>query len=133
MVATRGNMVTNQRLAEVTVGASTKNDVATLLGSPTTVSTFNPDVWYYIGQRTEQVAFFAPEVKERRVLQIAFDPSGVVRSIDEMGLADGRTVALVDRETPTMGRQMTFMEQILGNVGRYTNARTGSAIPAGRI
>ncbi|MGP1394379.1 MAG: outer membrane protein assembly factor BamE, partial [Inquilinaceae bacterium] len=72
-IATRGNLVEDERLAALEVGFTTEDEVATLLGTPTTISTFEPDVWYYIGQRTRQRAFFEPEIIERRVLMIDFD------------------------------------------------------------
>lgn len=120
-VATRGNLVENDKLAQVQVGASTMDDVATVLGTPSTVATFDPRVWYYIGQRTEKTAFFDPDVIERRVLRLRFDDARVVQEIRELSLEDGQPVELVERETPTLGRQMTFFEQMLGNLGRFNN------------
>ena len=119
VVATRGNMIEDSRLERIQVGQMTANDVATILGTPTTVSTFDPRTWYYIGQRTEQTAFFEPTVVERRVLKVRFDESGMLESMEELTLEDGQPVEMVDRETPTLGREMTFGEQMLGNLGRF--------------
>ena len=33
-------------------------------------------------------------------------------------LYDGRRVAIVDRQTPTRGRELSLLEQLLGNIGR---------------
>ena len=86
-VATRGNLVEDYRLEQVHTGTSTKADVATILGTPTTVSTFDDNVWYYIGQRVETVAFYAPEVTKRRVLRMQFDPSsGVLQDLKQLDL-----------------------------------------------
>lgn len=123
--ATRGNLVENDKLAQIRVGASSMNDVAGVLGTPSTVSTFDPRIWYYIGQRTEKFAFFDPEVTERRVLEVRFDDAQVVQDVRELSLADGQQVELVERQTPTLGRQMTFFEQMLGNLGRFNNAGGG--------
>jgi len=117
-VATRGNLVDDTRLAQIQPGVTTRDDVAYLLGTPTTTSTFEKNIWYYIGQRTEKSAFFDPEIVERRVVEITFDDQGVVREIEEIGLEDGQEIELVDRQTPTLGKQITFLEQMLGNFGR---------------
>ena len=141
-VATRGNLVEDYRLEQVHTGTSTKADVATILGTPTTVSTFDDNTWYYIGQRVETVAFFAPEVTQRRVLRMQFDPtSSTLTDIKEVDLADGQQVAMVTRETPTLGRRIGILEQFLGNIGRFNNesgtpnptrrAGTGGAAAAG--
>lgn len=121
-IATRGNLVEDERLAALEVGFTTEDEVATLLGTPTTISTFEPDVWYYIGQRTRQRAFFEPEIIERRVLMIDFDANGVIESLEELDLEDAQSVELASRETPTLGRRLSFLEQMLGNFGRQTSS-----------
>ncbi|WP_437378142.1 outer membrane protein assembly factor BamE [Inquilinus limosus] len=132
-VATRGNLVEDYRLEQVHTGTSTKSDVATILGTPTTVSTFDDNVWYYIGQRVETVAFFEPEVTKRRVLRMQFDPTtGMLTDMKELSLQDGEQVALVSRETPTLGRRIGILEQFLGNIGRFNTEGTGTAAARGR-
>jgi outer membrane protein assembly factor BamE (lipoprotein component of BamABCDE complex) len=118
-VNTRGNLVEDDRLGQLAVGQTTAREVATLLGTPTTVATFDERTWYYIGERTEQRAFFEPNVVERRVLEIRFDETGVMQSLEEYGPDDAQEVELVERETPSLGRRMSFLEQMIGNLGRF--------------
>lgn len=129
LVATRGNLVEDQRLATVQPGVSTKSQVAGTLGTPTTVAPFDENTWYYIGQRTERRAFFDPKIVERRVVTVQFDPQGVVQSVEQKGLDSGQEVQLVDRETPTLGRQLTFLEQMLGNFARSPGRAGGGRAP----
>ena len=35
------------------------------------------------------------------------------------GQEDGRTIAYVDRTTPTEGNELTLIQQLLGNLGRF--------------
>ena len=44
--------------------------------------------------------------------------SELVESVNSLTLKDGKVVAFNGRETPTRGRELTILEQILGNVGR---------------
>ena len=115
----RGHMVDPVDLTQLTPGVSTANDVVAVLGSPTTVGTFDDRNWYYIGQRIERVAFFEPEVTERRVVAVRFAEDGTLDTIEELGVEDGQEVEMVSRETPTLGREITFFEQIFGNLGRF--------------
>lgn len=138
-VATRGNLVEDYRLEQVHTGTSTKSDVATILGTPTTVSTFDDNTWYYIGQRVETVAFFKPEVTQRRVLQMTFDPAtSTLTDVKEVSLAEGQNVAMASGTTPTLGRRIGVLEQFLGNIGRFNseaptrNAATAVQTPSGR-
>jgi outer membrane protein assembly factor BamE (lipoprotein component of BamABCDE complex) len=117
-IATRGNLVDDERLGQIQPGISTADDVAVLWGSPSATGTFDTQTWYYIGQRVESTAFFKPEIVERRVLVVHFTEYGVVDSIEELDLEDGQQVELVERETPTLGRSITLLEQLMGNIGR---------------
>ncbi|WP_374570226.1 outer membrane protein assembly factor BamE [Phenylobacterium sp.] len=104
---------------DVKVGADTKSSVRARLGSPSTTSTFDPNVWFYITQVKERIAFHRPQVSDRQVTAITFDKeTEQVTHVDVLGLKDGKVVAFNNRETPTRGREMTILEQILGNVGR---------------
>lgn len=131
VLATRGNLIDDERFGLIAVGRSTVNDVANVFGSPTTVSTFDRRTWYYIGQRTQKVAFFDPEVIERRVVRVEFTDTGIVSRIEDLDLDDAQAVELVERETPTLGRRLTVMEQLLGNFGRFNTPRRGPGQPSG--
>jgi outer membrane protein assembly factor BamE (lipoprotein component of BamABCDE complex) len=105
--------------ADVKPGEDTKSTVMGKLGSPSVTSTFDPNVWFYISQVTDRVAFYEPRVARRDVVAISFDKSTEqVLSVNKYGLQDGKVFAYNDRETPTRGREMTILEQLLGNVGR---------------
>lgn len=119
-VNVRGNMPLDEDLARLSPGVHTRNDVARLLGSPSTVSAFQDSKWYYIGQKTTEFAFFAPEVLERKVVVVSFDESGTLAETEMFDLADGKDIDPVDRETPTEGRELTFFQQIFGNIGRFS-------------
>ena len=88
------------------------------LGSPTATSTFDPNIWFYISQVETETSFLHPRVTRRDVVAIAFDESQNVASVNKYTLADGRVIAINDRETPTRGREMTILEQLVGNIGR---------------
>ncbi len=123
-VATRGNLPDPDKLAEIVPGEATRDDVAILLGSPSSAATFGEEVWYYISARVETVAFNESEVIDQQVVAIRFGEDGLVAAIDTYGLDDARAVEIVDRVTPTSGKQITILQQMLGNVGRF--ARKGS-------
>ncbi len=120
----RGITIEQEKLDLIKVGQTSEGQVNALLGSPSTISTF-PDwgtVYYYISSETETVAFLAPELIDQQVLAISFDRSSVVKEIKRYGLKDGKQIAFVDRETPTRGREMTVLEQLFGNLGRFNNS-----------
>ena len=118
----RGNLPSPDLLQDIEVGHITKNEVVELLGSPSSVSPFSGDTWYYISERTKSVAFFEPEILERKVIAIMFDQSGVARKLKSYGIEDARRIQMVERTTPTAGRELTILKQLFGNIGRFEGA-----------
>ena len=104
---------------DVAVGTDTKSTVRAKLGSPSVQSTFYPNVWFYVNQVKERIAFRKPRVTQRNVTAIAFNKdTEMVETVNVYTLKDGKVIAFNDRETPTRGREMTVLEQLLGSVGR---------------
>lgn len=116
----RGNLPHPELVEQVKPGKTTREDVLSILGTPSTTMNYGGETWHYISARTETTAFFKPETLERKVLSITFDQNGVVRDVSTKGLEDGREVEQVDRVTPTAGKEMSILEQLLGNVGRFS-------------
>ncbi len=123
IVANRGNMLEEERIAQVKPGASSKNDVFEALGSPSVVSTFDDNTWYYVGQRTEREGVLLPVVTDRKVIAVKFDDTDHVSAVDRIGLDQAVEVEPLDDKTPAVGRDITFMEQLLGNIGRAGSSK----------
>jgi outer membrane protein assembly factor BamE (lipoprotein component of BamABCDE complex) len=121
----RGNLPDQKRLATIEPGVTTKEMVSKTLGTPSSISTFNDKTWYYISRRTEQTAFFEPDVLDQQVIVVAFDDGGVVRDVQHLNLADSRPVDPSSRETPSAGRELGFVEQLLGNLGKFNTNGSG--------
>jgi len=103
---------------DLKVGEDTKSTVLERLGSPSARSTFDPNLWFYVSQTVNQVAFYRPRVTQREVVAVSFDGDEKVTHIDRLTLKDGKLIAFNGRKTPTRGRELTILEQLLGNVGR---------------
>jgi len=104
---------------DVAIGTDTKSTVRAKLGSPSVQSTFDPNVWFYVNQIKERVAFRKPRVTARNVTAIAFNKdTELVETVNVYTLKDGKVIAFNNRETPTRGREITVLEQLLGSVGR---------------
>lgn len=116
-VALRGNDPLESRMEQIRIGQSTKRDVATAIGSPSTTGTFDDSVWYYMSQRKESWAFYAPEVVDHQVLAFHFDEAGVLEEIETFDETALTEVDYRDAETPTSGRTMSIFEQLFGNFG----------------
>ena len=115
----RGNLPDPDRLAQVKPGTTTKEQLVKILGSPSSASTFDDNTWYYISRKTEQIAFFSPSVLDQQVFIVDFDDHGVVKDVGHKTLADAESVTPAPGATPAPGRELSFLEQIIGNIGRF--------------
>lgn len=123
MVAQRGNMVEDFQMQQITPHESTRSDVLRNLGSPTSKSTFDPNVWYYIGQKTEKRGILDPQVVEERIILVAFNEEGFVEAIQDID-RERMNIPYAREKTPTHGNETTVMQQFLGNLGKF-NPQTG--------
>lgn len=134
-VQVHGNLPDDDELARIEPGKQGRADVINLLGPPSVQSNFQDSTWYYVGQKQTQFAFFAPDIKERNVLVLTFDAQDRLSGKKLYTMADARDIDPVDRETPTEGRDLTIVQQLLGNVGRFNetpgsdSVRTGAPAP----
>jgi outer membrane protein assembly factor BamE (lipoprotein component of BamABCDE complex) len=119
IVDSRGHTLEAEDLKQIVVGQSRGDDVTALLGTPTARSSYGDETWYYITEKKETVGMFAPEVIEQHVTAIRFTPDHVVADVSEYKKSDGKPVELVNKTTPTEGHELSFMEQMMGNFGKF--------------
>lgn len=129
-VDTHGHRLDDESVAQIRPGGSSRGDVASLLGSPSTLASFDSRTWYYVGRRVEEQNFFFRDVTAQDVVRVRFDATGRVERVDRFALADARAVDPVDDETPTGGSELNVVQQFIGNIGRF-NAPTGPGADTG--
>lgn len=117
-----GNIPEPELIESIRVGNSNREQIVAMFGNPSAVATFDQEAWYYVGTKTSQLAFLTPKILERKVLVIRFDKQGVVQQVERLDKQDGRDVQIVDRKTPTRGKELTILEQLLGNVGKFSGS-----------
>lgn len=123
----RGFAATPGSVEKLEVGAQSREDVVRLIGSPSAVATFNPNIWYYISETQVYWAYTKPRIVEQKVMQVTFNDSGRIEAIKNYGLKDAQDIQMVQRITPTSGKELTILEQILGNVGRFSGPKKETA------
>jgi outer membrane protein assembly factor BamE (lipoprotein component of BamABCDE complex) len=136
---TRGYLPDPEAESAIGVGKDTKTSVQQRLGFPSTEATFNADAWYYISSVEKEIAFFRPTVQSRAILAVYFDKDGKVTDVKHYTLRDGHVVAFETRETPTKGKELTFLQQLfnatpgvpLGGTQGTPNPGGGGGPPGG--
>lgn len=126
LVSNHGYVPPQEDLDAILVGVDTRDTVADVIGAPSAFGVLSDSGYYYIAQKKEARGAFAPRVIEREVVAISFDNAGVVSNVERFGLEDGNVVALSRRVTDSNIARLSFIRQLLGNVGRIS---TGGADP----
>jgi outer membrane protein assembly factor BamE (lipoprotein component of BamABCDE complex) len=123
----RGNKVDPESMKELTPGTSTKADVSAIIGSPTARDTFDDNTWLYISELTQQRIGRTLGEIQQNVIVLNFDEKGVLKSINKLDKQDALPVTVIARTTASPGTEASFMQQLLGNIGRFNP--TGATAP----
>ena len=122
----RGYLADEILLQSVQAGVDDRQSVERTLGRPSFVSQFGEPVWYYVSSTTMQAPTLRPKISGHTVLAVHFDASDNVVDVERTGM---ELVARIDPEsdeTPTLGRNRSFFQDLFGNIGQV-----GAGAPAG--
>jgi outer membrane protein assembly factor BamE (lipoprotein component of BamABCDE complex) len=118
VVSHRGYYADPRKTEAISTGVDTKATILDRLGTPTQIATFDPNTWYYISSTEHVVGWKSPKTVEQAILEVRFDDDDKVMNVKRLDNVPPRRLAMIQRATPTRGREVTFWEQMLGNVGR---------------
>lgn len=130
VVATRGNLLEDYQMKEILAGIDGKDDVVRKVGSPTTVAPFDENTWYYMGQRTEKKGILDPKLVKERIVVVTFDADGKVGRVVERREGH-QDIPVVQRTTPVEGNDFTFLQQMVGNIGKFNTPKASATKTAG--
>ncbi len=111
-----GHQFTDVDLRQIQPGMS-RDQVRLTLGTPDTKGTLDGDVFYYISSTRKTLPMGRPKVIDRKIVAVYFNKQQTVKTVGHFGLKDGRIIDIISGETPTYGKKLTALEQLIGNVG----------------
>lgn len=114
-----GDLPSQKRLDLIQQGMP-QEKVVDLLGKPIFENKIGNEQFYiYFKSKKENRAFFHPEEIERDVYVISFAPDSIVKSIEHLTLKDANEVAYDESYTQVTGKELSVVEQLVKNFGRY--------------
>lgn len=123
--AHQGYIVDSVLLDSVEVGIDNKASVERVLGRPTFAGQFHDNDWYYLSRNTRQLAFASPRATDQLLIHIRFDAAGNVASVQRTGAETIARISPNSDQTPTLGRDRSFFEELFGNIGAVGAAGAG--------
>ncbi|HYI49869.1 MAG TPA: outer membrane protein assembly factor BamE [Allosphingosinicella sp.] len=115
----QGYLVDEPLIAAIQPGVDNKESVAGTLGRPSFTGEFDAAQrdWYYVSRDTRQAAFTMPRPSAQTVLRVRFDAAGNVESVQRTGVELAVDINPDSRQTPTLGRDRSLLQELFGNVG----------------
>jgi outer membrane protein assembly factor BamE (lipoprotein component of BamABCDE complex) len=115
----QGYLLDEPLIAAIQPGVDNKDSVAGTLGRPSFTGQFDQAQrdWYYVSRDTRQAAFTTPRPSAQTVLRVRFDAAGNVESVQRTGVELAVNINPDNRETPTLGRDRSLLQELFGNIG----------------
>jgi outer membrane protein assembly factor BamE (lipoprotein component of BamABCDE complex) len=113
----QGFLLDEQLAGGIQAGVDNRDSVVRTLGRPSFVGQFDQNDWYYVSRQTRQLAFNHPNPVAQTVMRVRFDAAGNVTAVDRTGVELIAQIEPSNEETPTLGRNRSFFEEIFGNIG----------------
>jgi outer membrane protein assembly factor BamE (lipoprotein component of BamABCDE complex) len=114
----------DKKQEKLTVNKSNKNDVLELLGSPSTKSTFDNDLWIYIERKTDStsIAKFGDEkIVVNNVLLLEINKMGLLAKKEFLDLTNMQKLKFVEQTTENQYKKNTFVYDFLSSLRQKIN------------
>ena len=122
---THGLVNLDKKKDEITIGKSNKNDILDIFGPPSTVSTFNENIWIYIElKKVNQsiVKLGKKKIKKNNTLIVKFDNRSLVNKVDFIDIDNLNQLKLSDKETEKEFTTNNMLFNVLTNLREKINA-----------
>ena len=120
-VELHGNRINTKSLKEIIPGTSTEKDVLKILGNPVIKQEYGAQNWIYIRSKSQKTVFSGKKFSERVVVRISFNQKGIATSVKMIPNDQHLSIDFAKRKTPTAGQEITILQQLIGNFGRFEN------------
>ena len=107
-------------------GVDNRQSVEGTLGRPSYISEYGEKTWFYISSINASRPFGSTKIERHTVLAIDFDSAGNVSAVDRKGVDAIARINPDGAETPTVGRERGFLEDLFGNIGQVGSGLGGA-------
>tara|TARA_Y100000996_G_scaffold343894_1_gene281560 strand:+ start:196 stop:660 length:465 start_codon:yes stop_codon:yes gene_type:complete len=110
---------------EINIGKSNKNDILAIFGPPSTVSTFDEDIWIYIEiKKVNQsiVKLGKKKIKKNNTLIVKFDNRSLVNKVDFIDIDNLNQLKLSEKVTEKEFTTNNMLFNVLSNIREKINA-----------
>jgi len=118
----------NKKQEKLAVNRSNKNDILKLLGSPSTKSTFDNDLWIYIERKTNSSSltkFGSERIIVNNVLLLEINNMGLLEKKEFLDLTTMQELKFSEQITESQYKKNTFVYDFLSSMRQKINDPLG--------
>ena len=122
---THGLVNLDKKKDNITIGKSNKNDILDIFGPPSTVSTFDEDIWIYIElKKVNQsiVKLGKRRIKKNNTLIVKFDNRSLLNEVDFIDIENLNKLKLSDKITEKEFTTNNMLFNVLTSLREKINA-----------
>ena len=115
---------------KLTAKKSNKNDILGLLGSPSTKSSFDNDLWIYLERKTNNLAlikFGKDKPIVNNVLLLEIDSMGMLEKKEFLDLNSMQSIKFSEKITENQYKKNTFVYNFLSSMRQKINGPAGKS------
>ena len=118
----------NKKQEKLTVNQSNKNDILKLLGSPSSKSTFDNDLWIYIERKTDNsslLKFGKEKILLNNVLILEINSMGILEKKEFLDQDDMKNIKFTEQTTENQFKKNSFLYDFLSSMRQKINDPLG--------
>ena len=118
----------NKKQEKLTVNQSNKNDILKLLGSPSTKSIFDNDLWIYIERKTDNSSltkFGNERIIVNNVLLLEINSMGLIETKEFLDLNSMQELKFSEKTTENQYKKTSFVYDFLSSMRQKINDPLG--------
>tara|TARA_B100000787_G_scaffold62100_1_gene45575 strand:+ start:383 stop:844 length:462 start_codon:yes stop_codon:yes gene_type:complete len=118
----------DKKQEKLTINQTNKNDILNLLGSPSTKSTFDNDLWIYIERKTNNSSlkrFGSEKIIINNVLILEINRMGLLEKKEFLDLKKMQNLKFTEQTTENQYKKNTFVYDFLSSMRQKINDPLG--------
>jgi outer membrane protein assembly factor BamE (lipoprotein component of BamABCDE complex) len=118
----------NKKQEKLTVNQSNKNDILKLLGSPSSKSTFDNDLWIYIERKTDNSSLLKlgkEKILLNNVLILEINSMGILEKKEFLDQDDMKNIKFTEQTTENQYKKNSFLYDFLSSMRQKINDPLG--------
>ena len=117
-----------KKQSSLIVDVSNKNDVKKILGSPSTISNFNDDMWIYIERKqtqSELMKLGQMRILKNDILVLEFNNFGILNKKKLIDINEMNKIQIAEKTTDTVNKNRNFLYDFMSSMRQKVNDPLG--------